>query len=48
LAISEGPSGDEFGATGAQQHEARLHVDGVEMVRLLGPQERLLTTIEKQ
>jgi phosphate starvation-inducible PhoH-like protein len=28
--------------------EARLHVDGVEMVRLLGPQDRLLTTIEKQ
>jgi phosphate starvation-inducible PhoH-like protein len=28
--------------------EARLHVDGVAMVRLLGPQDRLLTTIEKQ
>jgi phosphate starvation-inducible PhoH-like protein len=28
--------------------EARLHVDGVAMVRLLGPQDRLLTTIEHQ
>ncbi|GAA2233135.1 PhoH family protein [Herbiconiux moechotypicola] len=28
--------------------EARLHVDGIEMVRLLGPQDRLLTTIERQ
>ncbi|GAB3608064.1 PhoH family protein [Humibacter ginsengiterrae] len=28
--------------------EARLHVDGVAMVRLLGAQDRLLTTIEKQ
>jgi phosphate starvation-inducible protein PhoH and related proteins len=30
------------------QAEARLHVDGVAMVRLLGPQDRLLTTIESQ
>ena len=28
--------------------EARLHIDGVEMVRLLGPQDRLLTTMERQ
>jgi phosphate starvation-inducible PhoH-like protein len=28
--------------------EARLHVDGIAMVRLLGAQDRLLTTIEKQ
>jgi phosphate starvation-inducible protein PhoH and related proteins len=28
--------------------EARLEVDGVAMVRLLGPQDRLLTTLEKQ
>lgn len=28
--------------------EARLHVDGIEMVRLLGPQDRLLTTLERQ
>jgi phosphate starvation-inducible PhoH-like protein len=28
--------------------EALIHVDGVAMVRLLGPQDRLLTTIEKQ
>ncbi|MET1053019.1 MAG: PhoH family protein [Mycetocola sp.] len=28
--------------------EAKLHVDGVAMVRLLGAQDRLLTTIEKQ
>ena len=30
------------------QAEARLHIDGVAMVRLLGPQDRLLTTIERQ
>jgi phosphate starvation-inducible PhoH-like protein len=30
------------------QAEAALHVDGIAMVRLLGPQDRLLTTIEKQ
>jgi phosphate starvation-inducible PhoH-like protein len=30
------------------QTEARLHIDGIEMVRLLGPQDRLLTTIERQ
>ena len=28
--------------------EAKLHIDGIEMVRLLGPQDRLLTTVEKQ
>jgi phosphate starvation-inducible PhoH-like protein len=28
--------------------EARLHIDGVAMVRLLGAQDRLLTTLEKQ
>jgi phosphate starvation-inducible PhoH-like protein len=28
--------------------EARLSVDGVQMVRLLGPQDRLLTTLERQ
>jgi len=28
--------------------EARLHIDGIEMVRLLGPQDRLLATIERQ
>jgi len=33
---------------GADRREARLHIDGVAMVRLLGPQDRLLTTIEKQ
>jgi len=58
LATSEGPSGREFdgdfdggefdSAAEERPHEARLHVDGVEMVRLLGPQDRLLTTIEKQ
>lgn len=30
------------------QTEVKLHVDGVAMVRLLGPQDRLLGTIEKQ
>jgi Phosphate starvation-inducible protein PhoH, predicted ATPase len=35
-------------ANEADRHEARLHIDGVAMVRLLGPQDRLLTTIEKQ
>ncbi len=28
--------------------EARLSVDGIQMVRLLGPQDRLLTTLERQ
>jgi phosphate starvation-inducible PhoH-like protein len=28
--------------------EARLHIDGIEMVRLLGPQDRLLTTVERR
>ena len=36
---------NDAGSTGA---EARLHIDGVEMVRLLGPQDRLLTTVEKR
>jgi phosphate starvation-inducible PhoH-like protein len=35
-------------AEGAGPGEARLHIDGIAMVRLLGPQDRLLTTIEKQ
>ncbi|HEU4362565.1 MAG TPA: PhoH family protein [Mycobacterium sp.] len=58
MATSDGPSagdseGAESGTSGfnggeARPHEARLHVDGVEMVRLLGPQDRLLTTLEKQ
>jgi phosphate starvation-inducible PhoH-like protein len=30
------------------QTQVRLHIDGVAMVRLLGPQDRLLTTIEKE
>jgi phosphate starvation-inducible PhoH-like protein len=30
------------------QGEAHLHIDGIAMVRLLGPQDRLLTTIERQ
>ncbi len=30
------------------QTEVKLHVDGIAMVRLLGPQDRLLGTIEKQ
>jgi phosphate starvation-inducible PhoH-like protein len=33
---------------GAVPGEARLHIDGIAMVRLLGPQDRLLATIEKQ
>ena len=35
-------------ATTASLTEARLHIDGIAMVRLLGPQDRLLKTIEKQ
>ncbi|PJJ63358.1 phosphate starvation-inducible protein PhoH [Compostimonas suwonensis] len=31
-----------------EQNTARLFVDGIAMVRLLGPQDRLLTSIEKQ
>ncbi len=33
---------------GAATSRAELQVDGVAMVRLLGPQDRLLTTIERQ
>lgn len=32
----------------AQADEERLHVDGIAMVRLLGPQDRLLTSIERE
>ena len=32
----------------ASSAEARLSVDGIQMVRLLGPQDRLLTTLERQ
>jgi phosphate starvation-inducible PhoH-like protein len=35
-------------AEGAVPGEARLYIDGIAMVRLLGPQDRLLSTIEKQ
>jgi phosphate starvation-inducible PhoH-like protein len=38
----------EAGAESNGAAEARLHVDGVQMVRLLGPQDRLLTTLERQ
>ncbi len=44
----------ELGQTAAQDGaaqagaEARLSVDGIQMVRLLGPQDRLLTTLERQ
>ncbi|MBB2966379.1 phosphate starvation-inducible PhoH-like protein [Leifsonia aquatica] len=38
----------EAGAASNGAAEARLHVDGVQMVRLLGPQDRLLTTLERQ
>jgi phosphate starvation-inducible protein PhoH and related proteins len=53
LATSEIPSADDAGGTRDKavqnaQSEAQLHVDGIAMVRLLGPQDRLLTTIERQ
>lgn len=38
----------EAGAASNGAAEARLHVDGVQMVRLLGPQDRLLNTLERQ
>lgn len=38
----------DTGDAGTQFGEAHLHVDGIAMVRLLGPQDRLLTTIERQ
>jgi len=41
LAPTDADGGTPFG-------EAHLHVDGIAMVRLLGPQDRLLTTIERQ
>jgi phosphate starvation-inducible PhoH-like protein len=46
LPTSDIPSGSQ--TPEENQGEARLHVDGVAMVRLLGPQDRLLTTMEKQ
>ncbi len=45
------PTSEPTPAEGAESTgaaEARLHVDGVQMVRLLGPQDRLLTTLERQ
>ena len=39
------PGGSGAAESGA---EARLSVDGIQMVRLLGPQDRLLTTLERQ
>ena len=44
-------SSDSTAAHGVDDHtgdEVHIEVDGVAMVRLLGPQDRLLTTIEKQ
>ncbi len=41
-------SSDSSPAEGAEQTQVGLTVDGVAMVRLLGPQDRLLTTIERQ
>ncbi len=35
-------------ASSGEQVQTQLQVDGVAMVRLLGPQDRLLTTLEKQ
>jgi phosphate starvation-inducible protein PhoH and related proteins len=42
------PSDPPFDAAGEPHGETKLHVDGIAMVRLLGPQDRFLTTIEKQ
>jgi phosphate starvation-inducible PhoH-like protein len=44
------PAPDSTPATGGENSAAtaQLHVDGVAMVRLLGPQDRLLTTLERQ
>jgi phosphate starvation-inducible PhoH-like protein len=39
---------DASEATEPGQHREQLHVDGVAMVRLLGPQDRLLRTIERE
>ena len=42
------PITPESAAQAAGTSEARIHIDGIAMVRLLGPQDRFLTTIEKQ
>jgi histidine triad (HIT) family protein len=47
LATNNDSSPTAKGATDGTAH-AELQVDGVAMVRLLGPQDRLLTTIEHQ
>ena len=44
--MSDGP--EPLGAAGAGQVHVEFEVDGVAMVRLLGPQDRLLTTLEHQ
>lgn len=36
------------GSPRGERSEAKLHIDGIEMVRLLGPQDRLLTTVERR
>ena len=46
---STGPtSGHDLHRESADQVDVHMHVDGIEMVRLLGPQDRFLSTIEKQ
>ncbi len=43
------PPADPSGAVAREgSADARLSVDGIQMVRLLGPQDRLLTTLERQ
>ncbi|WP_426624071.1 PhoH family protein [Leifsonia sp. McL0607] len=46
MATSEPTPTPPADATGSS--EARLSVDGIQMVRLLGPQDRLLATLERQ
>jgi phosphate starvation-inducible PhoH-like protein len=48
VATSSDPAADNGPIDEPTTAEAKLHVDGVAMVRLLGAQDRLLTTIENQ
>lgn len=48
MPISSDPAPINEPVAGPVTAEAKLHVDGVAMVRLLGAQDRLLTTIETQ
>jgi phosphate starvation-inducible PhoH-like protein len=42
------PVSPAAGRSAGHPTETKLHIDGIEMVRLLGPQDRLLSTVERR